>query len=244
MAELRRLHAAELPREGGDVKLSADSARHAQVLRLRVGDRVCLFDAAGLEADAEITHAHRDTMTCRAEPPRATPEPAHKLTLVLGVPKAPKLEPIVRMTTELGVHALRLAHSERSVPKLSSDSPKLERLRRVAREACAQSGQARALEIVAPEPLFHVAQQAPAGAARVVFYENATLSLERALVGLSPASLADVWAVVGPEGGLDIAEVEALVQLGYRQVGLGEGILRVDTAAVVASALLLDRMRR
>jgi 16S rRNA (uracil1498-N3)-methyltransferase len=243
MTELRRLYAAELPRDGGDVRLSADSARHAQVLRLSAGDRVCLFDAAGMEAEAEITHVERGAMTCRAQPARVLPLAAHRLTLVLGVPKAQRLDVIVRMITELGVHALRLAQTERSVPKLSHESPKLERVRRIAHEACAQSGQPRVPEIVAPELLSTIAAQAPAGAARIVFWENATQPLAQALAGFGAEALRDVWAVVGPEGGLASAEVELLSGLGYQAAGLGEGILRVETAAVVASALLLDRMR-
>jgi 16S rRNA (uracil1498-N3)-methyltransferase len=242
MAELRRLFAPELPKEGGTLRLPVESVRHAQVLRLRAGDRVLLFDAAGSEADAEILEADRGVMTCRAEVSRSVPERTRRLTLLLGVPKAPKLETIVRMMTELGVHALCFALTERSVPKLAHDSPKLDRLKRIAREACAQSGQARALEIHAPEDLASVAARVPADAVRVVFWENATQSLEAAFASFGAAAPHDVWAVVGPEGGLAAAEVEQLEKLGYQRVGLGEGILRVDTAAVVTSALLLDRM--
>ncbi len=243
MAEGRRLFAPELPRDGGVLRLPVESARHAQVLRLRVGDRVRLFDAAGSEADAEILDVARDAMSCRAEAPRSVPERTRRVTLLLGVPKAPKLETIVRMMTELGVHALCFVLTERSVPKLAHDSPKLERCKRIAREACAQSGQARALEIHGPEELALVAARAPADAARVVFWENATQTLDAAFASVAAAEdLHDVWAVVGPEGGLSAAEIDQLTPLGYQQVGLGEGILRVDTAAVVASALLLDRM--
>jgi 16S rRNA (uracil1498-N3)-methyltransferase len=242
MPELRRLYAGELPQAGGELRLSPDAVRHAHVLRMSQGDRVCLFDARGLQAEAVITHMDRGSLVCRSDAPCALPEPAHKLTLVLGVPKAQKLDPVVRMVTELGAHAVRLAQTERSIPKLDSESPKLERARRIAHEACAQSGQPRAPIIAAPEPLIALAAQAPAGALRLVFWENASEALSHVLAACSEP-LCDVWAVVGPEGGLDAAEVEQLVTLGYRTVGLGENILRVDTAVVVAAALLLERMR-
>jgi 16S rRNA (uracil1498-N3)-methyltransferase len=216
--------------------------RHAQVLRVRVGQHVCLFDAAGQQADAHITRIERGRIMCEAGPARALPERASRLSLVLGVPKAPKLDGVVRMTTELGVHALRLAHTEHSVPRLSADSPKLERLRRVAREACAQSGQPRVPEVVAPEALVTVAAAAPKGALRVVFWEQSTASLDHVFPAPTFAACRDVWAVVGPEGGLGQDEVAALTELGYRDVGLGDAILRVDTAVLVASTLLLDRM--
>lgn len=243
MADARRLFASELLGVGATLQLPMESAQHAQVLRLRVGERVSLFDAAGGEADAEIACADRGALSCRVLALRTVPPPERRLTLVLGVPKAPKLEILVRMITELGVHALALAHTERSVPKLGADSPKLERLRRVAREACAQSGQSWAPEIAAPEALLEVAARAPTDALRVVFWEHASVALARVLSAAPLSAAREVWAVVGPEGGLAAQEVDALCGLGYPQAGLGAGILRVDTAAVVVSALLLDRMR-
>jgi 16S rRNA (uracil1498-N3)-methyltransferase len=243
VSDARRLFVPELPPEGGNLSLPAESVRHAQVLRVRVGQQVCLFDAAGHQADAQITRIERERIACQAEPARALPERRARLTLVLGVPKAQKLDGIVRMATELGVHALHLAQTEHSVPKLGADSPKLERVRRVAREACAQSGQPRVPEVLAPRDLAQVAAAAPAGALRVVFWEQSTASLDQVLDAGALATCQDVWAVVGPEGGLAVEEVAALRQLGYLEVGLGDAILRVDTAVLVVSTLLLDRMR-
>jgi 16S rRNA (uracil1498-N3)-methyltransferase len=242
MAKPRRLFVPELLPEGGRMELPRESAEHAQVLRIAVGAQVCLFDARGAEADAEVISIERGRVSCNAGVPRSTQAPAIAVTLLLAVPKAGRLETVVRMTTELGVAGIRLGHSLRSVPKLSADSPKIERLRRLAREACAQSGNARAPEVYAPEPLLQVAARAPAAARKLVFWELATQSLDAALAGHTPGAPCEVWAVVGPEGGLAPEEVAGLEALGYQQVGLGEAILRVDTAAVVIAALLLDRL--
>ncbi len=246
MAKLRRLFVPELLPAGGRIELPRESAEHAQVLRITQGAQVCLFDAVGSEADAEVLSIERGRITCNASVPRQTPAPAVAVTLLLAVPKAGRLETVVRMTTELGVSGLRLCHSQRSVPKLSADSPKIERLRRVAREACAQSGNARAPEVHAPEALLQVAALAPAGAKKLVFWELATQTLDAALgpaPSATPAQPLSVWAVVGPEGGLSAEEVAGLQALGYQPVGLGDAILRVDTAAVVIAALLLDRLQ-
>jgi 16S rRNA (uracil1498-N3)-methyltransferase len=242
MAKIWRLFAATLPPEGGVLVLSRETQEHAQVLRLGEGTQLCLFDGAGSECDARIVRVERGRIECEAEAPRPAKPRGVALTLVVAVPKLPKLETIVRMTTELGVDALRLAESERSVPKLSADSPKLERLRRITREACAQSGSARALEIHAPEPLQLVAAQAPTGAKKLVFWEQAEQTLSQALGLDQGAPASEVWVVIGPEGGFSAEEASLLGTLGYAPVGLGENILRVDTAAVVAAALLLDRL--
>ncbi|HEX7478432.1 MAG TPA: RsmE family RNA methyltransferase [Polyangiales bacterium] len=243
MARPRRLFVPELLADGGRIELPRESVEHAQVLRITQGAQVCLFDARGSEAQAQVVSIDRGRMTCDAAAPCKTPPPAVALTLLLAVPKAGRLETVVRMTTELGVSGIRLGHSQRSVPKLSSDSPKIERLRRVAREACAQSGNARAPEVFAPEPLLQVAGQAPAAARKLVFWELATETLDAALADHVTGTPCEVWAVVGPEGGLAVEEVAALQALGYQPVGLGDAILRVDTAAVVVAALLLDRLQ-
>ena len=65
-------------------------------------------------------------------------------------------------------------------------------------------------------------------------------------IGALPERLtaAEAWVVVGPEGGLGEGEARALSAVGFAPVRLGPTVLRVETAAVVASALVLDRVRR
>ena len=158
---------------------------------------------------------------------------------------------MVRALTELGVHAIHLALSERGVARPAPDRARgrLERLQRVAREACVQSGRARAPVIHPPVALLEAAGRAPALARRVVFWEGADQQLNRAL-SLPPGpvtttpSEGETWLVVGPEGGLAEDEVMALSAQRYRQASLGQCLLRVETAAVVACALVLDRVGR
>jgi 16S rRNA (uracil1498-N3)-methyltransferase len=237
---LRRLYAARLPEHVATLTLDAQALRHAQVLRLNVGDALCLFDAAGCEALARVVRIERGSWVCEVEPRRAAAPRSARLCLIVCIPKAAKLEMIVRMVTELGVHAVYLAHSERSVTKLSSESPKLDRLRRIAIEACAQSGQSWAPELVGPMPLPAAAALAPVAADKLVFWENAEQAL--ALQTRAADVPSEVWAIVGPEGGISASEVDVLRNLGYAQVGLGSATLRVETACIVVTTLLLDRM--
>jgi 16S rRNA (uracil1498-N3)-methyltransferase len=238
MARLRRLFVPELPAEGGPVSLPPESLEHVHVLRLAVGAEVELFDATGHSARAELTEVARTRVVCRAQPAAAAAGRDRRLHLVVCLPKPAQLETIVRMATELGVSAIHLATSERTVPKLASDA-KLERLRRISREASAQSGAARTPELTGPRPLAACIAAAPEDARKLVIWERATSPLSAAEGGGFDR---EVWAVVGPEGGLSDAEALQLEAAGWAHLSLGSHILRAETACVVIAALLLDRM--
>jgi len=238
---LRRIHCAALPHEPGPIALDDQARRHAQVLRLTPGTELRLFDGVGGEASARILRCDRQVLSVQVEALRHLPPPAARVHLLVGVPKAAKLDLIVRMTTELGVHALGLIQSERAVPRFDAESPKLERLRRISLEACAQSGQTYAPVLAGPLPLEAAVAQLPAATKKFMFWEGVRASAgpPRDL----PSETSDVCALVGPEGGLCVDEVNVLAALGFTPIGLGRNILRVETACVVACALLIDRLR-
>ena len=238
---LRRLHAPELAEAGGPITLPVGSAMHARVLRLGVGDRVELFDGCGRAAPATIVAIERDRVLCEALDSEQVPTASPALHLVLGLPKGGKPEEIVRMLSELGVAGIHLAVCERSVPRPGDASARMARLARIALEACAQSGQPRAPVLPGPRPLLEITAGVPHDARRLVFWECADTPLQQVF---DPSTRGDVWAVIGPEGGLSEREVDALRTQGFARVGLGTALLRVDTAAVVAAALLLDRLDR
>lgn len=235
----RRLYAPELRDARAELELIEESRRHAQVLRLRAGSDVELFDGVGRSARATLVSVSAKRVTCAVEPAieraRATPS----LHLVLGLPKGDKLDDVVRMLTELGVSSIHAAITERAVPRPGDRPARFERLARITREACAQSGQAYAPELHAPSPLAAIAERVPSDAARWVLWEESS--------GARPASTTAaqaMWVVVGPEGGLAAHEVQALCARGFLQVGLGDAVLRFETAAVTAAVLALERLGR
>ncbi len=246
---VRRFKVGALPEAGGTLRLPADATRHVRVLRLRAGSTVRLFDGRGNEALARIAAVKRDEVLCEVAPKRVAREQLRRVTLVQALPKGPKLDSIVRMTTELGVQEIHLALSARSVPRLSESraSTRLQRLRRVAEEACAQSGQPHVPALLAPAPLSEAAARAPRQARRIVFWERASQDLRTALFGSEKAKLRteeDIWVVVGPEGGLSAQEVGELAEQRYRAVCLGPYAMRVETAAAVAVGLALHLLGR
>lgn len=231
----RRLHHAPLTDAAAVVTLSPEAARHARVLRLKEGDPLVLFDGRGREADARVLAL--DPLRCAAAPARDAAEAGPRLVLCYAVPKgSKKLDQVVRGATEVGVAAIHLTLTERCVARPERDAvKKLERLARIATEAARQSGRATVPDLVAPAPLDEVAARAPASAWRLVAAPGAP--------GFDGAG-GEAWLVVGPEGGLSDAELEALASAGFAPIGLGPTVLRTETAAVVAPALVLDRLRR
>jgi 16S rRNA (uracil1498-N3)-methyltransferase len=241
----RRLFAPQLPAASAQLTLDEEARRHAQVLRLSVGDELRLFDARGNEADARVVRCDKRALVCDVAAPQQVPAPRARLHLAVCVPKAAKLELIVRMATELGVWSVQLIASEHAVPKYTSDAPKLERLQRIAIEACAQSEQAYAPTLHGPLPLSAALAALDPAIVKLVCTPRIDAP------GVSPAnaplvaqlSAAEVWVLVGPEGGLSAAEQALLAQHDVSAISLGHGILRVETACVAACAQLLGCMR-
>lgn len=235
---MRRLYAASLA--AGPVELDAAQVKHARVLRLREGDRVILFDGRGKEADAILIAVDESSARCEAEAPRDVVSSGPRVVLCQCLPKGGKLEDIVRACTELNVAAIHLVASERSVPRLDADriGKRLDRLERVAVEAARQSGRSDVPDILAPASLEEVLARAPGDAAKIAFAPEQAVSLSEAI---APAANA-AWVLVGPEGGLSPAELERAREGGFATVALGATILRVETAAPVAVALVMDRL--
>jgi 16S rRNA (uracil1498-N3)-methyltransferase len=230
----RRLHHPNLPPGGGEIELDEATSHYARVLRLGRGDLVQVFDGRGSEADGTIEQTGR-RVRVRTGPARMAKVSELDLTLVLGMPKGQKLETIVRMTTELGVAAIELAKTERTIPAPSGEraEARIERLSRIAREAARQCERDDVPAIGGPRPLLEAADDDCRQ--KFVFSRHGG--------PLPPLERGPVRLVVGPEGGLSEAEIDALAGLGYRPCTLGPRVLRAETAAVVAVALAVDRLR-
>jgi 16S rRNA (uracil1498-N3)-methyltransferase len=195
-----------------------------RVLRLRDGDQLVLLDGRG---EAATIRLEGDVCVVLERGP-ARGEPAHRLTVWQALLRGDRLEPVIRHATEVGVAAFRPFVSERCVTREISER-RLERLRVVAREAAEQSERAVIPEVAAPVPFADAVASA------------SVLLVER---GDGPR-LSDVEApasvVIGPEGGFTRDEVAAAERAGMTLAGLGPRILRSETVAVAAAAVILSR---
>lgn len=208
-----------------------------RVLRRGVGDRVTVADGTGAVRTAVIAAIDDAAATCAVETTAHVPPPSPRVRVVCGLPKGRKLDEVVVRLTELGVDEIVPAHTARS--QIRWDGPRAERARQrwraVARAAAEQSRRAR-LPVIAPVTTWTAAFTDVRGG--VVCWEEATVSLRDAALH-APAG--QITVGVGPEGGLTAAEVDGA---GLPAVGLGRTILRAETAAVVAPAIVLHRLGR
>jgi 16S rRNA (uracil1498-N3)-methyltransferase len=211
------------------VRVEGERYRHLfRARRLAVGEAVRLVDGRGRARWAAVEQVDRRGADLRLGETAPASDPSRAVTLLVAVPRPERAAWLVEKATELGVRAVRFVECERGVR--GADARLLERLARVAASALEQCGGATLPELSGP----HRAAELPAllAGGSAVLHPAAEESL---------ASLrAEVTTVlVGPEGGWTPAELATFEGAGARRARLGERVLRVETAAVAAAALLL-----
>ncbi|GAB4233866.1 MAG: 16S rRNA (uracil(1498)-N(3))-methyltransferase [Deltaproteobacteria bacterium] len=227
---------------GDTAVLSGTEAGHMlRSLRLGVGDSFFSFDENGNRYRMRILEA--TSRSLRAEilesfPPE--PPPGVSLTLLVGFPKADKMDFILEKATELGVSRVIPFRSSRTIPRVDpADARKrLLRWERVALAAAKQCGSGRVPEVTAIVPFPEALRRASEHDGKILFYEGeGTFSLKRVLSEFPAART--VALLVGPEGGFSPDEVRDASAAGCRLAGLGSRILRVETAALAVLAMVM-----
>jgi 16S rRNA (uracil1498-N3)-methyltransferase len=198
-----------------------------RVLRLAEGEAIVLLDGHGEEARCRLAYGDCVVESRGA----AVGEPRHRLTVWQALLRGDHLEPVIRHGTEIGVARFGLLVSERCVARDVS-ARRLERLRAIAREAAEQSE--RGMMPAVEPPVSMAAALAAVASGSVLLYErHAGLRLTELP---PPAGL-----VIGPEGGFTADEVAAAEGAGLTIAGLGPRILRSETVALAAAAVVLSR---
>jgi 16S rRNA (uracil1498-N3)-methyltransferase len=196
-----------------------------RVLRLRDGERIVLLTGDGYERTCRL-----EGDACVVEERRASDgEPRHRLTVVQALLKGDGLETVVRQGTEIGVAAFIPILTERCVPRDLAPR-RLDRLRAIAREAAEQSERGLVPTIAAPMRFDDLV-----GPELTILAER---GMRSGLVGLDPVPST---IVIGPEGGFTPEELEHATQAGATLVSLGRRILRSESVAAAAAAVILSR---
>ena len=236
MSSAPRLHVAAPLAVGKTTALTSDQANYlGAVLRLKAGDRVFAFNGRDGEFSAEIVAAGRKGLSLalleRTRPPEARPD----LDLLFAPLKHARLDYMAQKAVEMGAGRLRPIVTRRTqVARLN-----MERLEANAVEAAEQCGAVWTPEVVPLEPLGEALAGWPADRLLVFCDEEAPAAgpLE-ALAGAAGADCG-VAILIGPEGGFDGSERAAILRAPrVLRLSLGPRILRADTAAVAALALL------
>ncbi len=258
----RRRFFVDEVRDGGAV-LAGEDARHlGQVLRAEPGQVCELSDNRSVYL-AEIETVRKDGVRFRILEELPAEEPPLRIALFLALIKFERFEWAVEKATELGAGAIVPVETARSEKGLERAAVKrMERWRRIARESSQQSRRARLPEIGAPVTLAQALGGAPSSRPALggpdgrsgsgdplQAWTPAPLLLRyfldegggAPLVAALPEKRAagdEVRLLVGPEGGWTDAERDCACQAGWTRVWLGPAILRAETAAVAAMAVL------
>lgn len=225
--------------------LPESEAHHAlDVLRLRPGDRVIVVDGEGRESLCEIRQADRRRATLAVLQRHAFPPLPCQVTLLQAVPKGKTMDWIVEKATELGVRRIVPLQSERSVPQLAADAlpRKTEKWRLTAIEAMKQCGSAWLPQVeAASTPRDFLGRGESFDLMLVASLQPDARHLRELLAAFEkeqqrrPQSVA-VW--IGPEGDFTPAELHTIKTAGAWPITLGPLVLRTETAATYALAVL------
>ena len=214
----------------------ADALHIAKALRMRPGEALTLCDGKGTDFDGVLETVTDRQVTVRISASRPSQaEPTLAVTLYQGLPKGDKMDWIIQKAVELGVTAVVPVATRRSVARLEGKADKKqERWQRIAAEAAGQCGRGMLPSVERPLS-WSQALSRLSGEPALVFYEGGGRPL-RELVTPSTRRLS---VFVGPEGGFDPEEIDAIRRQGGGVATLGPRILRCETAPLAALTLLM-----
>lgn len=231
--------AAALPR-AASLPLPEAESRHAlKVLRLRNGEQVEVFNGRGVvgEARLHVTSSQRAWVTPLAV--RELPLSRPYLAVASAFPKGPRLDWMVDQLSQLGADLLIPVHTRYSV--VNPRQAKLDRLRRAAIESAKQCGRAWIMAISEPRDLADLLIQqqwtdsTPRSIAPLRLMANAS---GQPLPHETVRQVTGIEVLIGPEGGWHESEEALALARGFRPWRLGSNILRIETAAAAAAAIL------
>jgi 16S rRNA (uracil1498-N3)-methyltransferase len=230
-----RLHLAAPLAEGADVALSPEQANYlVNVLRLGPGARVLLFNGRDGEFAASLAAVSRKAAFLVVGMQTRRQQTPPDVDYLFAPLKHARLDYVAQKAVEMGARRLRPVLTRRTqVSRLN-----LERLKANAIEACEQCGVTWTPEVAAPEPLHRALAEWPAERLLVFCDEDAAWESPLGSLG-SAEALNGVGLLIGPEGGFDDRERAAILAAPrVLRLSLGPRILRADTAAVAALALI------
>lgn len=233
-----RFYQAQAMQVGQGIELTPANFRHAiQVMRLKPGSPLVLFNGEGGEYHAQLTEVGKRNasveITSFDDVDRESPLSTR---LVLALIKPDKMDLAIQKAVEMGVNSIQPVITERSVIRINKSrlDKKIQHWEGVIISACEQSGRTKIPELLSPMVLPDYLKQ-PTDAMRLVMLPTATQRLDE----LNEA-VTEIELLIGPEGGFNNDEEQLLDTSGITAVTFGPRILRAETA-VVAGLTALQR---
>lgn len=234
------------------VELTPADAEHARiVLRLAAGDRCIGLDGKGSAWPLVVTASDRRRFEVEiAGDPIREPAPGEPgsslpwIEVAVAMPRGARAESMIDSLVQLGAAAVTPLITERSPPAAKSEGAhRRERWIRIAREACKQSGRLWELELNDPLDVEQLCRRELG--ARVRLDPRASVCLSDRLDSMARLNWTrkkPLVIVIGPEGGFELEEERVLEEVGALSASIAPHVLRIESAAVSALAIIVDRM--
>lgn len=225
--------------DGDKIFLDEEQSRHiAKSLRMRQGDMITVCNGSGTDYGCIIDEITKSSVTLSVCYEQASnSEPDIKVSLFQGVPKGDKMEDIIQKCVELGIFEITPVLTKRSISRPDEKQAKKKQIRynKIALEAAQQSGRGIVPEIHEMTS-FKNAVEACSADLKILFYEGGGAPIKSVI----NKDIKSAAIFIGPEGGFEKEEVEAVLNSGGISATLGKRILRTQTAPVAAlSAIML-----
>jgi 16S rRNA (uracil1498-N3)-methyltransferase len=215
-----------------EVRIEGEAYRHLfRARRVAAGEELRIVDGRGRARRGRVARVDRASALVALGEPAPDREPAFRLDLLVPTCRPERASWLVEKTTEIGVFAVRFLNTARA-PREPGGAA-LDRLRRVAAAAVEQCHRSRLPEVTGPHAWTEIGRLTEGAEARWF------LDPEASAAGFGDRRESHGALLIGPEGGLDPGERRELLAAGWRGVGLGERILRLETAAIAGAALIL-----
>ncbi|MBW2636519.1 MAG: 16S rRNA (uracil(1498)-N(3))-methyltransferase [Deltaproteobacteria bacterium] len=237
-----RIFSPEILNEGRLLELERENSQYIQnVLRLRKGDLISLFDGRGSEYAAAITELSEGNITVEIGAKKNARLPALKITLAQSLPKGSKMDFIIQKSTELGVDRIIPFISSRSIPRLSENKAleRRKRWERIAVEASRQCGRAKIPEVTTIatfEEMLNLREEESLGI--LLWEDESERGIKEILRDERCGDSENFFVIVGPEGGFLKEEAEKAVARDFISATLGTLILRAETAPLAILSIL------
>jgi 16S rRNA (uracil1498-N3)-methyltransferase len=241
-----RIYSPAVLEKGKPCQLGADNYKYLkQVLRLEEGAHIAVFDGFGHEFEAAIKKFTCDSVSLELLQEIETAAREIRITLGQALPKAGKMDLIVRNAAELGADTIVPFAAARSVSRVAPEKSSLKsaRWQKIAREAARCCRSTQITEVMPVSSFEDMLAKASNPSLRLIFWEEEEQkSIKDILTDQACAVLKDIFIIVGPEGGFSREEIARAKKAGFISVSLGKQILKVETAATaIISIIQYDR---
>ena len=220
--------------------LTGDNAAHAKVLRLKNGEEVLVCDGAGNECICTISDVSPSQISLVVKSRQsASSEASVKVSVYMAFSKGDKLEHVIQKATELGAYEIIAFPSSRCVsrPDEKNLQKKLDRWQKIAASAAEQSGRGYIPKVITLDSYKETLARASKADKAILFYENEHATTLR--MAIEQGNFSTISLLTGPEGGLEIREVDLAKEAGFQVCTLGKRILRCETAPLCALSAVM-----